>query len=191
MNSIFHGNPAQLPAGTGSTLPARVSPGEVGTVVPTAAAGAAGWPWQELVLASFCLWQASDLVISWRHSPFDRLGWLSFLIWSIPAIQTIASVTRRCKGSALFTAFALFTVLIGRILDVNALLCGALALSLAGLASPRSGRLLWLVGALAWMPALGWFCRGLPVWSVCALRLTLATAATLAFFLSPKNKVIS
>jgi len=31
----------------------------------------------EWLVTLFCAWHAADLVHAWRHSPYDRLGWLA------------------------------------------------------------------------------------------------------------------
>jgi hypothetical protein len=130
----------------------------------------------ELAVATFCAWQASDLLAAWRHSPFDRWGWLSFLIWSAPVVLGIINPARSVGGSTLFTVFALITSLGGRLLNLNAVLYFALAFSLAGFVPSGARRIVWLVGALAWMPAFGWLAHDFPIYLVAALRLLFATA---------------
>lgn len=130
----------------------------------------------ELAVAGFCAWQASDLLAAWRHSPFDRCGWLSFMIWLTPVVIGMIRGSPTVTDTTLFTWLALIAVLGGRLLDLNALLCGALALSLAGFVPPGTRRIVWLVGALAWMPALGWLAHNYPINLVATARLIFAVA---------------
>ena len=31
----------------------------------------------EWAILAFCAWRSADLLNAWRHSPYDRLGWLA------------------------------------------------------------------------------------------------------------------
>lgn len=131
----------------------------------------------ELAIAAFCAWQASDLLTAWRHSPFDRLGWLSFAIWMAPSVVIPVSPSELKPDSTLSSVLALATLLVGRVLDLNALLCVALALSLSAFVPTSPRKMFWLAGAVAWMPVLGWLAHDLPTIAVSSIRLVTAAAA--------------
>ena len=131
----------------------------------------------ELAVFAFCAWQAADLITAWRHSPFDRLGWLSFAIWLLPLGFVWFWGPATPTGSLPLTAAALVTSLAGRVLDMHLIICGALALAGAALAPAGPRRFIWLIGALCWMPVTGWLLHSLPASAVAALRLSLALAS--------------
>lgn len=142
----------------------------------------------ELGVIAFCAWQASSLLTAWRHSPFDRLGWLSFALWLTAAVVAAVKNPKRPGDSTLLAFAALALALLGRLLDLNALLSGALALSVCSLVPGSWRRLLWLAGAIAWMPALGWLAHGFPSVAVAAGRVLLGLAAA-AVLLLPARRV--
>jgi len=45
-----------------------------------------GWPFLHLTVIGYGVWQSRNLVEAWLHSPFDRWGWLAFLIWASPVL---------------------------------------------------------------------------------------------------------
>ena len=141
----------------------------------------------ELAVAAFCAWQAAELLNAWRHSPFDRLGWLSFLIWLIPVAICFIRHNSPATDSVFFIILALIMAVIGRLLEVNALMGIALAFSLAGFVPSSMQRMFWLAGAISWMPALGWLAHNLPVYMVVATRLLLVVATTLPLLLAPRK----
>ncbi len=131
----------------------------------------------ELAVLMFCAWQAADLITAWRHSPFDRLGWLSFAVWLLPIGFGLFRGTTLPTGSLPLTAAALVVCLVGRVLDMHLIICGALALAGAALAPAGPRRFLWLIGALCWMPVTGWLLHSFPASAVAAFRLSLALAS--------------
>ena len=141
----------------------------------------------ELAVAAFCAWQASALLTAWRHSPLDRLGWLTFLVWLAPVFNNLAKSRTTKPQLPLFSVAALALTVAGRLLDLNALLCAALAISLTALLLPSPRGVVWLAGALAWMPAFGWLAHALPVNAVAASRLILATVASGWLLLPPRT----
>jgi hypothetical protein len=142
----------------------------------------------ELAVIGFCAWQASSLLTAWRHSPFDRLGWLSFAIWLAAAVVAVVRHPTRPENSTLLAFAAVALALLGRLLDLNALLSGALALSVCSLVPGSGRRLLWLAGAISWMPALGWLAHGFPSLAVAGARVLLALAAA-AVLLLPIRRI--
>ncbi|MEI6779585.1 MAG: hypothetical protein WCQ21_01585 [Verrucomicrobiota bacterium] len=48
---------------------------------------------------AFCAWQSADLLTAWRHSPFDRLGWLALVLWLTPTLAgALPKAERRPKS---------------------------------------------------------------------------------------------
>jgi hypothetical protein len=144
-----------------------------------------------LVLA-FCLWQSRDLLDAWRHAPFDRLDPLVFAIWASPL--ALAWVRHGIGAGANVTLLLLAATvsLLGAISDLNVLQQVALAAALGScLASDAAALTPWLLAAIAWMPAFGWFASALGLQGVIAARLTIAvTAAAWGWrALSPTSKI--
>ena len=110
----------------------------------------------EWLVTLFCAWHAADLVHAWRHSPYDRLGWLAMIIWVIPAGWAIGRGAHDIYQFKL-AMISLALALIGVIGDLNFLVYWGLAGALGSLAHfrPRAAWL-WLALAGSWMPALGW-----------------------------------
>jgi len=131
-----------------------------------------------LGVIAYCTWQSADLVLAWRHAPFDRGGWLSFLIWLCPAAWAVARRPAPDHEPLWLTGPALLLAIAGSVADVNAVSYLALALA-AGALVPRSKRCwLWLAGALVWMPALGWVLQGMRPEAVMVLRWAIAISVT-------------
>ena len=136
----------------------------------------------EWAVLGFCAWQASDMLNAWRHSPFDRWGWLACAIWLTPTLASALGLlaprppTTRAAQLA-WCALALW--LAGVLTDMHCLKHGALALACAAITLPLRFGILWLGLSLAWLPALGWLLGGLSVFGVAAIRLSLAALAAL------------
>lgn len=141
----------------------------------------------EMAIVCFCAWQASDLLIAWRHSPYDRLGWVSFAIWLAPPIIGFLRSHEGKSHSLLPSVVAMFALVLGRVLDLNALHCMALAAALSAFVPTRPWKRLWLSGSVAWMPVLGWLAHDLSANAVSVIRLTTATVASLVL-LSPRSR---
>jgi len=112
--------------------------------------------------------QARDLLMAWRHSPFDRLGALVFLLWLVPAVRAAWKRTAPAPLTWLVWV-ALGFALAGGISGINSLNNIALALVLAGRWPLPGNRLwYWVALGLTWMPIFGWFGAkaGMPVWLV-------------------------
>lgn len=124
--------------------------------------------------AAICLyaaWNARDLVAAWRHSPYDRFGWLAFLLWSFPAALAAA---RRADASAAWFGAGLAVSLAGEVVDLNIVKHAGLAIAIAGFFKTRAATLVWLACALGWMPALGWALNASGAVAVNALRILAA-----------------
>ena len=142
----------------------------------------------EMGVVALCAWQSSSLLTAWWHSPFDRLGWLSFIIWMLPAALRFAGHSAIRSGSPTITVLALLFVIAGRIFDLHIMMQAALALSLSAFVAPSGRRMVWVLAAIAWMPLLGWLARDLPVNAVAGLRLFIASAATAILISQPISK---
>jgi hypothetical protein len=142
----------------------------------------------ELGVVALCAWQSASLLTAWRHSPFDRMCWLSFLIWLLPVAVYLASPSRIKNTSMANTVLALSFVISGKIFDFNILMHIAMALSLSTFLPTKKCRVIWLVAALAWMPLLGWLARDLPMNAVAGLRLFIASAAAVLLIYQPIPK---
>jgi len=136
----------------------------------------------EWAVLCFCAWQAADLAIAWRHSPFDAVGWVALVIWLIPSL---ASRLWWCRGNALprrrplLAWLALGACLAGIVTDMHFLKHCSFALACAAITPAFPGFCLWFILALAWMPALGWLLGGVRPLGVVLVRVALALVAAL------------
>jgi len=136
-----------------------------------------------LAITGFCLWQSSDLFSAWRHSPFDRLGDLAFLVWTIPLLWSLKTPPTAFPLG--LGTLALAVCFLGGLGSLNALKYIGLALALVSLAGRASQRpWFWLGASIAWMPSLGYLLQialgrsSLNLsWAIAAVRLGLASAA--------------
>ena len=134
--------------------------------------------WQRPELAglaglAYGLWSCRHLAVAWRVSPYDAGGALAFLAWTLPLF-----VCRRPPAVGWMLAGLAALGLAGAA-ELNVLAHVGLAMILAAWVQPVSQcrRAIWLVGAVAWMPALGYVLDGWPAAGVFGLRMLLALAA--------------
>lgn len=134
----------------------------------------------------FSLIQSRDLLVVWRHSPLDRLGWVSLLIWLIPPffVWQRGGPTGFCKTSGGFLTAAILLLLAGGLFELHALNHLAVALSLTAIARPPGHLWPWLAGSLSWMPILTWVAKDLPSWGLLVMRLVVATTGAVLGYLS-------
>lgn len=117
-------------------------------------------PCLELTVVGYGIWQSRNLAEAWLHSPFDRWGWLAFLIWLTPLVLSKVRAPSESRQSTkdrnCFLAGLLLTFL-GDLGSFNVSRNVGLGLILLGFA-PVQG-CTWMAGLCsgAWMPALGWF----------------------------------
>jgi len=135
----------------------------------------------EWLVVAFCAWHAADLLHAWGHSPYDRLGWLALLLWSLPAGRSVWHGAKPAAGFKLAMA-SLALALIGVLGDLNFLVYWGLAGAIGSVAGVTGRAWLWLALAVCWMPVFGWFGSQLhlPARPVNSLRLLVALAAAAA-----------
>jgi len=134
----------------------------------------------EWLVAVFCAWHAAvPLLQAWRHSHFDRLGWLAMLIWLIPAARRLWAGVDTSRHFKLAVA-SLAVSFIGVIGDLNVLIYIGLAGILGALASVTGKGWLWLLLAVCWLPAFGFVLARLHFTTLLVEILRVATAAAAA-----------
>jgi hypothetical protein len=132
----------------------------------------------EWLVTAFCAWHAADLLHAWRHSPYDRLGWLALIIWTAPSGRAVWSRVNPARQFKL-AMVSLLLALIGVMGELNFLVYWGLAVAIGGLAGIAGRAWLWLALAVCWMPVFGWFGSQfhLPAAPVNLLRLGVAGLA--------------
>lgn len=115
-------------------------------------------------VAGFASWQSSALLHAWRHSPLDRLGWLAFAFWCVPAVAYLLprDVPDPAPMRKPLLAGSLLATLGGTVGDVNAAHYLGLALAVAAIPGCSWRTMAWLGTSLSWMPALSWLAQGSP-----------------------------
>ena len=134
---------------------------------------------------AFCAWQASDLLFTWRHSPFDAAGWLAMGIWLAPVLARIfphAGNAGPARPTSRFCWLALAACLMGILADAHFFKHCALAFACAALAPSFRYSGLWLALSVCWMPTLGWMLKSISPDGVIFTRLTLAIGAAFIGF---------
>lgn len=101
--------------------------------------------WATLFLTSF-----NYLIHGW-HDNFHL-----FLVWTIPAILFWTLTNNPYGDPKPLVLAALVTYLVSMIVDLNILSYFALALSIAAFLPLSIPSLIWILGALFWIPSTGW-----------------------------------
>jgi len=133
----------------------------------------------EWFVAAFCAWHATaHLLQAWRHSPFERFGWVALMIWLIPVARMVcagADTSRHFKLAIVSLALSF----IGVIGDLNVLIYCGLAGIMGSIAHVSGRAWLWLLLAVCWMPAFSLLFARLQLTPhmVQLLRLVTATVA--------------
>lgn len=137
----------------------------------------------EPLLLGYAAWQSREIVASWRHAPFEQLGWLAFAIWLCPVLLR-GGWRIQVPGLA---AAGLAAVAAGQLGDLNALCQVGLAALLASTAPCRQ-RWLWMLTAIAWLSPLGWLGSRteLPPAALAAMRILIACAGAATEAYRPK-----
>lgn len=147
-------------------------------------------PFGGLAIALYCAVRSEHLLAAWRHSPFDRLGWVALLLWLTPLVMAWRSTPRELRlGRVNFglLGLSLLVSLLGTMASMNAIKYLGLAVAVVALIRWRRAHLVWFIGAASWMPAFGYFAAKIvgsgatALWLVLLLRV--AWAATSVFCL--------
>lgn len=127
--------------------------------------------WAVLALA---LWQSRELLNAWRHSPYDRLGWLALAVWLAPIVWLRFRGPIEGTGRPYLLGGALAAIAIGGVTGMNAPCYAGLALAIAAIPGASLPVALWLVASVSWMPALSWAGNSLPAKVLLAVRIAIA-----------------
>jgi hypothetical protein len=136
-------------------------------------------PWIQLAITAWSAWQARELLVAWRTSPYDRLGWLALAVWLAP----LALLARRpdARSAATWPWFAAIAcAFIGLVGELHVLAYVGLAVALAAFRRPDARWAVWLASACAWWPVFGYSLKGLPIAAMPAVRLAVAAAGVAA-----------
>ncbi|HRY50467.1 MAG TPA: hypothetical protein P5186_20645 [Candidatus Paceibacterota bacterium] len=104
--------------------------------------------------------QASDILNYWRTNPYDRWGWLAFIIWCLPI--GLSFLHRRfgagaSRPTAPLLGLGLAVSLLGTMGDLSLFKFFGFALSLAAIVPWRWSNLVWIATCVAWIHVLGYF----------------------------------
>jgi exosortase/archaeosortase family protein len=136
------------------------------------------------LVIGYCGWRCHELLDAWRHSPFDRLGWLAFILWLSPVafacFQTPGILNLVAAGRLSYLAWGGIATFTGDLGDLNLLRQAGLALALMSL-MPRQLSGIRGLTALTWVSASGWIGSrlGAEPSVIAGLRLGLAILAAL------------
>lgn len=113
-----------------------------------------------IVICFYCAWQSCELVQSWMRSPYDRFGWIAFLIWFTPVIffwlRQKQLPDPPPQGRPVYLGLGILSVFIGSIGSLHVLEHMGLAIAIVGLMPFSRLEPIWIFSALSWMPAFGW-----------------------------------
>ena len=137
----------------------------------------------EWAILAFCAWRSADLLNAWRHSPYDRLGWLAFTLWCAPLGLALLARRRAIPArerAAWLPWLAVALGLLGSLGNLNFLAYWGLACAIVAVPGASFKSLPWLALAVCWMPVFGWAAAHFSPASVSVLRLGLAALAAAA-----------
>lgn len=135
----------------------------------------------------FALWNIYQAQISGGgyFSPYERWSFAALGLWLGSFALALAF---HPSNAPVFWEWALGISLLGGMADLNALKYLGFALAVAGFLNPSFPTLVWLGCSASWMPALGWFLKGLPPSTVGILRLSLSLVGAIILLWSLQNK---
>lgn len=145
----------------------------------------------EGAVVAFCIWQAADLPHNWLSFPFLHLSWLAFLLWIVPIILywIPLGATQEKQTTPLLLWLALLSSLIGMLGSLHALQHVGLVLALAAMMPWTSWlSVIWILSAIAWLPATTYFFVNFSLQTVTIGRLIIAFIGSLAGFLAILKK---
>lgn len=130
-----------------------------------------------IAILLYCIWNAYNLVIGWLISPFDAGGWIAFIIWISPilyvwGINSKYAFPQPHTASFLFLALLLSTG--GMLASLNIIEHIALAFALGAFMPWNWNIFFWLIGAISWMPLLGYVSSDLSISMVVILRICIS-----------------
>jgi hypothetical protein len=134
----------------------------------------------EWAVVVFCAWHcAQPLMGTWCSAPFDRLGWLAFLLWFSPVVASVAWSDRLPQVRIAWLTWVAVGMQVAAVLaNINALSYLGLALALGGILPPGKNHLFWMLLSFSWQPVLGIaLFRFLPVNAIIVIRVLLAAVA--------------
>lgn len=140
----------------------------------------------ELAVFAYCAFQASDLPASWLHAPAARYAWIAFLIWLAPLVMVIMHCVKHqeTKGySPVLLGLALAVSLAGTLGSLNVLKHIGLALAIAGMLPFRIDTIVWIITAVAWLPASGYALKAIPFSLIPFVQIAVATVGSVFFVL--------
>jgi hypothetical protein len=112
-----------------------------------------------LVVFTLSILSAHELFYFWIFSRVESKSWILFLIWMLPIFWYYLNLFKH-KKTPTFNIYALYATiiftLIGVIGSLNTLCYIGFAVSFMVLLPPKPALLIWLLGAICWMPAMGW-----------------------------------
>lgn len=144
--------------------------------------------WAILALAAF---QSRELLSAWRHSPFDRGGWIALFIWAAPAVWLYATDRAAGHGRIAVIGTCLAGIALGAVSGLNALCYIGLAFGIAAMPGLSAVAAFWIATSIGWMPVFSWAANSLPVAVVLALRVTLTLAGSAAMVLVHRKPLIT
>jgi hypothetical protein len=139
----------------------------------------------EWAVVAFCAWHcAQPLMGTWFSAPFDRLGWLAFLLWFSPVVASVVWSDRLSQARISWLTWAAVGIQVAAVLgNINTLSYLGLVLALGGILPWKSNHLLWMILSLSWQPVLGHaLFRFLPVNAIIVIRVLLAISAAVISF---------
>lgn len=138
-----------------------------------------------ICIAGYAALQSRDLLPAWLHSPFDRLGWLAFLIWVTPVLLLQA---RSPKADRLACGGAVLLLLAGSVAALNALTYAGFALAISAFLPRDRARIFFLATSVSWMPAFSYFLSRLIPSMVAPAHLIIAAGGTAVFLWLTRKK---
>ncbi|TXI37710.1 MAG: hypothetical protein E6Q59_07460 [Nitrosomonas sp.] len=141
----------------------------------------------EFAVLAYCLWQASDLPISWLHAPLVRYAWIAFIIWCIPTLWHMSRslLDNTPKGySPYLLAAAITASLLGSLGSLHLLRHLGLAFAIGGIVPFHYSTLIWMATAIAWLPGFGWMIKSLPLTIIPIIQIVIAAVGSCTMILS-------
>ncbi len=138
-----------------------------------------------VAITVYAAWNARIVLGAWQHSPFDRCGFVAFILWIVPVACLFVArrlTERPTQASSAAFGIALLLSFAGVAMDLSVLEYAGLAIALAGFLPVQGATFVWLVCAAAWMPAAGWAFSAHGYITVNAMRVAVGL---LAVFLTP------